>query len=135
MLLRHLRCWYPFWFCLILNVVLYFYFPPKSERFWLRVLGGWGTVAWVAVLCWRYDRQKWRELHQGRTMCQWRFVRNVYGDEINDLNGARSVWLCKYCGSMGLGDRLFMGKDQDLTGSVVVHRMIIGLSSGHHLAS
>lgn len=28
----------------------------------------------------------------------WRFVRNIYGDEINFRNGARSEWECKSCG-------------------------------------
>ena len=30
----------------------------------------------------------------------WEFVRNIYGDEINDCGGYRSVWRCKKCGKL-----------------------------------
>ena len=28
----------------------------------------------------------------------YEFVRNIYGDEINQHNGYRSLWVCKKCG-------------------------------------
>lgn len=28
---------------------------------------------------------------------EWKFVRNIYGDEINVCNGDRSVWRCDHC--------------------------------------
>jgi hypothetical protein len=27
------------------------------------------------------------------------FVRNIYGDEINEWGGKRSIWKCKRCGA------------------------------------
>lgn len=29
---------------------------------------------------------------------EYEFVRNIYGDEINMVNGRRSWWRCKKCG-------------------------------------
>jgi predicted nucleic acid-binding Zn-ribbon protein len=37
--------------------------------------------------------------------CHFKFVRNIYGDEINHLN-ARSVWKCLYCGKYQLRSKL-----------------------------
>lgn len=31
---------------------------------------------------------------------EYEFVRNIYGDEINQLNGKRSEWKCKKCGKI-----------------------------------
>lgn len=28
------------------------------------------------------------------------FLRNIYGDEINKLNGKRSMWSCTHCGGV-----------------------------------
>ena len=35
------------------------------------------------------------------------FVRNVYGDEINFLNGKRSIWKCTHCNGEILKDYLW----------------------------
>lgn len=35
-----------------------------------------------------------------------RFIRNIYGDEINHCNGSRSVWQCKKCGTIVFGNSL-----------------------------
>ena len=37
---------------------------------------------------------------------EYEFVRNIYGDEINHVSGARSWWLCKKCEKMALGAHL-----------------------------
>jgi hypothetical protein len=34
------------------------------------------------------------------------FVRNLYGDQINDWGGKRSAWCCTSCGAMIGGDYL-----------------------------
>lgn len=43
-----------------------------------------------------------------RLLCshEYEFVRNIYGDEINHVGGARSWWRCKKCGKMALGAHL-----------------------------
>lgn len=43
-----------------------------------------------------------------RLFCKhdYEFVRNIYGDEINHVGGARSWWRCKKCGMMALGEHL-----------------------------
>ena len=35
-----------------------------------------------------------------------RFIRNIYGDEINYYDGGRSLWECTHCGSVVVGDSL-----------------------------
>lgn len=30
----------------------------------------------------------------------WQFVRNIYGDEIYEFGGDRSVWRCSKCGKV-----------------------------------
>ena len=43
-----------------------------------------------------------------RLFCKhnYKFVRNIYGDEINHLNGKRSVWVCEKCGKLEYRDYL-----------------------------
>ena len=38
------------------------------------------------------------------------FVRNIYGDEINQHNGKRSIWKCKSCGKLIYKDKLYYGE-------------------------
>lgn len=37
----------------------------------------------------------------------WVWKRNIYGDEINNLNGKRSVWVCELCGKIKYRDELY----------------------------
>ena len=37
---------------------------------------------------------------------EYKFVRNIYGDEINLWGGKRSVWRCHKCGKVTGGDLL-----------------------------
>lgn len=37
---------------------------------------------------------------------EYEFVRNIHGDEINYLNGKRSIWKCKKCGKLQYRDEL-----------------------------
>lgn len=37
----------------------------------------------------------------------WVWKRNIYGDEINHLNGKRSVWVCELCGKVEYRDDLY----------------------------
>ena len=45
-----------------------------------------------------------------RLICSHEYVhiRNIYGDEINYVNGKRSEWYCEKCGKRKLEDELFM---------------------------
>lgn len=84
------------------------------------------TAVFMAAVVWlrrEMHRLKMRRLHNSRLSCQWRFVRNVYGDEINALDGVRSIWRCRYCDALGYGDREFIGKDQYTIGSVEVWKV------------
>jgi len=38
---------------------------------------------------------------------KWKFVRNIYGDEINACNGDRSWWKCEKCGLLETRPYLF----------------------------
>lgn len=38
---------------------------------------------------------------------EWKFLRNIYGDEINACNGNRSWWVCKKCGKLELRPELY----------------------------
>ncbi len=40
-----------------------------------------------------------------------RFLRNIYGDEINHAGGKRSVWRCRKCGVTRLKDRLCLERE------------------------
>ena len=42
-------------------------------------------------------------------LCTHEYVhtRNIYGDEINYVNGKRSEWHCKQCGKRKLKDELY----------------------------
>lgn len=40
------------------------------------------------------------------------FVRNIYGDEINRMNGKRSMWVCSHCGEVILRDYLWRDKEK-----------------------
>ena len=44
--------------------------------------------------------QKFRCIHD------YKWVRNIYGDEINNLGGKRSVWKCLKCGKIQYRDEL-----------------------------
>lgn len=47
------------------------------------------------------------------------FIRNVYGDEINQLSGkniVRSIWKCKNCGKIIYKGDLYMENDKEETG-------------------
>lgn len=47
------------------------------------------------------------------------FIRNVYGDEINQLSGkniVRSIWNCKNCGKIIYKGDLYMENDKEETG-------------------
>lgn len=35
------------------------------------------------------------------------FIRNIYGDEINECGGKRSLWRCRGCGSAVLSADLY----------------------------
>lgn len=35
------------------------------------------------------------------------FVRNIYGDEINQWGGNRSIWMCNRCGKVQAREELF----------------------------
>ena len=50
-----------------------------------------------------------------RLLCshEYEFERNIYGDEINHVGGARSWWRCKKCGKMALGAHLHEEVDDD----------------------
>lgn len=37
----------------------------------------------------------------------WVWKRNIYGDEINALNGKRSAWECELCGKIEYRDELY----------------------------
>ena len=37
---------------------------------------------------------------------RYKHIRNVFGDEINQHNGARSVWMCERCEKIQLRSRL-----------------------------
>lgn len=41
---------------------------------------------------------------------EYEFVRNIYGDEINQLDGKRSEWKCKKCGNIKYRDELYNDK-------------------------
>lgn len=50
-----------------------------------------------------------------RMLCrhkQWEFVRNIYGDEINHVDGKRSFWKCRECGLVRLKDELHSGESK-----------------------
>jgi hypothetical protein len=42
-------------------------------------------------------RARWQCFRSGGHALKW--VRNIYGDEINARNGMRSEWKCTHCGS------------------------------------
>lgn len=42
---------------------------------------------------------------------EWRFVRNIYGDEINMAGGRRSWWRCPKCGACQCRDELYKGPE------------------------
>ena len=37
----------------------------------------------------------------------WKFVRNIYGDEINHCGGYRSLWECRKCGRLQWRESLY----------------------------
>ena len=37
----------------------------------------------------------------------WKFVRNIYGDEINHCGGYRSLWECRKCGRLQWREQLY----------------------------
>ena len=39
--------------------------------------------------------------------CEYEFVRNIYGDEINHCGGYRSLWRCKKCGRLQWREQLY----------------------------
>lgn len=39
------------------------------------------------------------------------FVRNIYGDAINEWGGKRSLWKCSRCGKLQARDELFKSED------------------------
>lgn len=43
-----------------------------------------------------------------RIFCKhiYKFVRNIYGDEIRYLGWKRSIWKCSKCGKIKYGDKL-----------------------------
>lgn len=43
----------------------------------------------------------------------WRWIRSIYGDEINRLNGNRSEWQCIACGKLKLTENLFSDDSND----------------------
>lgn len=46
------------------------------------------------------------------------FVRNIYGDEINQVSGkniVRSIWRCKHCGRIIYKGNLYMENDKEET--------------------
>ena len=51
---------------------------------------------------------KWIKLIIDKLYCKhdYKWVRNIYGDEINTLNGKRSVWRCIKCGKIQYRDEL-----------------------------
>jgi len=42
-----------------------------------------------------------------------RFIRNIYGDEINHFGGKRSLWRCLRCGAVVTGDFLHHGANNE----------------------
>ena len=64
--------------------------------------------------------------HHRRRDTYWRFIRNVHGGEVDLAGGCRSIWRCKLCGATGYGDRVFLGKDQDVIGPVVIKASWLG---------
>jgi hypothetical protein len=50
-------------------------------------------------------RAKWRCWRAGGHVLK--FVRNIYGDEINARNGMRSEWRCVKCGKYEMRPDLF----------------------------
>lgn len=55
---------------------------------------------------------RWLPLREwlARTSCShaagFEFVRNLYGDQINEWGGKRSVWRCRSCGRVQARDQL-----------------------------
>lgn len=40
-----------------------------------------------------------------------KFIRNIYGDEVNIKNGTRSIWKCENCGKLIFKDKIhYMNK-------------------------
>lgn len=48
-----------------------------------------------------------------RLICkhEWKFCRNIYGDEINAAGGKRSLWRCAKCGKFKLMEALYRDSD------------------------
>ena len=46
-------------------------------------------------------------------------IRNIYGDEINYVNGKRSEWFCEKCGKRKLEDELFSQKLRSKTSPLI----------------
>ena len=42
----------------------------------------------------------------------WKFVANIYGDQINYCGGKRSIWKCKKCGKIKYRDDLYYDENQ-----------------------
>ena len=50
-----------------------------------------------------------------RLLCrhEYRFVCNIYGDEINWVGGMRSIWQCWKCGKYRFSQHLYCGGDDE----------------------
>jgi len=44
---------------------------------------------------------------------EFRFLRNIYGDEINQYDGKRSIWVCLHCHKSEYRD-LFKGEKDNV---------------------
>jgi hypothetical protein len=56
-------------------------------------------------------RARWQCFRSGGHALKW--VRNIYGDEINARNGMRSEWKCTHCGSYQMWPELLRENSQD----------------------
>ena len=52
-------------------------------------------------------------IHNFECEHEYVFVRNIYGDEINQHNGKRSIWKCTKCGKIEYKDTLYPNYNVD----------------------
>lgn len=53
--------------------------------------------------------KRWQCIREGHN---YRFTRNIYGDEIIWSGGKRSIWRCRHCGGSDYRDTLFSDEER-----------------------